>query len=89
MSIPQPKNLVTVIRQKWILITPQGSTYDYGSSYHLSEPDRLAMIQEVAERLSTDMEAEREEPIGDPEALQTTPEYYEKIKATTHGLRVK
>ncbi len=89
MSIPQPKNLVTVIRQKWILITPQGSTYDYGSSYHLSEPDRLAMIQEVASRLSTDMEAEREEPIGDPEALATTPEYAEKIKATTHGLRVK
>ncbi len=89
MSIPQPKNLVTVIRQRWILITPQGSSYDYGSSYHLNEPDRIAMIQEVAERLGTDMEAEREEPIGDPEALQVTPEYYEKIKATIHGLRVK
>lgn len=89
MSIPQPKNLVPVIRQKWILITPQGSSYDYGSSYHLTEPDRLAMIQEVAERLGTDMETEREEPIGEPEILQTTPEYYKKIQQSRLGLRVK
>lgn len=88
MSTP-PRNLPVVLKQAWIVILPDGRNFDAGSSYHLTKETRDAMISEVASRLSTDMEGEREEPIGDPFPIHTTPEYYEKIKNSPHGLRVK
>lgn len=88
MSTP-PRNLPVVLKQSWIVVLPDGRTFDAGSSYHLTEESRNALVSEVASRLSTDMEGEREEPIGDPFPIHTTPEYHEKIKNSPHGLRVK
>jgi hypothetical protein len=85
---PDQKKLPVVLKQLWI-VTVQGTRYDAGCSYHLTETDRVAMVQETANRQSTDMHGELEEPLGDPVPIHTTPEYYERIKASPHGLRLK
>lgn len=91
MTSPVPKNneLPIVLKQLWVVVMPHGAAYEAGVSYHLTEADRDRMIAEVAERLSTDMAGEREEPIGEPEPIHTTPDYYERIKSTPCGLRVR
>jgi len=89
MSIPIPKDPVAVLKQLWIVILPDGRRFQAGASYHLTEQDRDAMVGEVAERLGTDIESERMEPVGDPVTVYTAKEFYEKIKLTTHGLRVR
>ncbi len=78
-----------VYKQLWIVVLPNGRRYNAGASYHLTPADRDAMVTEVASRLSTDMEGEREEPVGDAVEIATSPHYYEKIKSTPHGIRVR
>lgn len=89
MSIKPPKDARTVLQQRWTVTLPTGTTYEAGSSYHLTLADRDAMAQGVADRLNTDLAGEHEEPIGDPVELQVTPGLYEQIKQTPHGLRVR
>ncbi len=78
-----------VYKQLWVVVLPNGRRYNAGASYHLTQADRDAMVTEVASRLSTDMEGEREEPIGDAVLIATSPHYYQKIKSTPHGIRVR
>jgi hypothetical protein len=78
-----------IVKQLWIVVLPDGRKYNAGSSYHLTDADRLQMVGDVASRLSTDMEGEREEPIGDPVQMTCSPNFYEKIKSTPHGLRLR
>ena len=86
---PKKPRMPIVIRQHWVTVTPDGTVFDGDMSYHLTEPDRVAMVSEVASRSGMNMETEREEPTGDPEPIHTTEEHYQKIRATTHGLRVR
>jgi len=89
MSVPIPKNCLTVLKQQWIIVLPDGTTHADGVSYHLTEADRNSMVEEVAGRLGTDMSDAREEPIGDPAPIYATPEYHQLIQRSRFGLRVK
>lgn len=79
MKKPPDGVLPLVLRQRWILVLPDGRVYDDGVSYHLTEADRDAMVQGVADRLSTAVDEPLSEPVGDPEPVHTTPQYYQKL----------
>lgn len=83
----------SVIKQRWVLIMPGGAACENGHSYHLTEAHRVAMVAQVAARLATDLQAERDEPIGDPEEVRVTEEFYGKLESTARaggfGIRVK
>lgn len=78
-----------VLKQQWVVVLPSGDRYSAGSSYHLTEQDRVKTIAEVTSRLSTDIAAEREEPISDPWQVSVSESFYKKIVSARGSLRVK
>jgi hypothetical protein len=82
MKKPADSSLPVVFRQRWVLVLPDGRVYDDGVSYHLTESDRNAMVQGMADRLSTAVDEPLHEPVGDPEPVHVGREYYQKLLET-------
>jgi hypothetical protein len=80
--------LPVVLKQRWIVTMPDGTRYDAGSSYHLSEAHRVAYVQEVAGRL-TGPDSELEEPIGDPAPVPMRENFYREIVRAGGSYRIK
>lgn len=82
------EQLPIVLKQLWIVTLPDGSRYDAGVSYHLSEAHRAAYVQEIASRLSGP-DVEREEPIGDAVSMHVRENWYQEIvrNGGTHRLK--
>lgn len=79
----------TVLKQLWVVMIEGGARYDAGSSYHIDFAQRDRMVQSAAERLSTDMQGELEEPAGDPVPIQVSEVSYDKIASSPVGVRVR
>lgn len=93
-SPPEKTKLPIVLRQKWITVMPDGAPLDAGVSYHLSEAHASAATAEAFDRQQLLSTAEpHEEPLGEPEAVHTTPEYYKRIEEAVAqgatGIRVR
>ena len=77
-----------VLEQIWVATLPDGTRCDAGSSYHLSEVERAAYVQQIASRL-TGPDTEQEEPIGEPIPIHVPQHFYQEIVKAGGSYRVK
>lgn len=84
---PPPARPV-VYRQSWIFVTSaDGKAHEAGCSYHAQLEDVALFVSDYLATATTSDLAGHEEPLGEPVAIHTTEEYYDRVLATAHGLR--
>lgn len=82
-STPPPP--LVVLRQRWVLVLPNGESYDAGYSYHRTAADRVRFVAARLGESERQGDAGREEPLGDAELFQVSPEQFKQVAESPDG----
>lgn len=78
----------TVIVQKWEESELDWGTRPDGYSLHLTEPDRLAFIQEYWDGMPAETPEEYSRPDGTAYLAEVSREIHDRVKASQNGIRM-